>query len=70
MFSTATFYHTCLKMFYGKELINYTTINKFWYNLINSKELTNLLFRKLNKIDFDYFKTMEKYRQTKISLYS
>lgn len=41
----------------GKELIKYTTINKFWYDLINSKEFTNLLFRKLNKTNF---KTIER----------
>jgi len=44
----------------GKELINYTRINKFWYNLINSKEFTNLLFRILNKTKFSAFKTIER----------
>ena len=33
----------------GKELISYSTINKFWYSLIYSNGFTNLLFKKLNR---------------------
>lgn len=43
----------------GRELIKYSTINKFWYNLIYSYEFTNLLFRKLNKTNFSDFRGLQ-----------
>ena len=58
-----------LKKISGKELINYTRINKFWYNLIYSKEFTNLLFIKLNKTNFNDFKTIERPIDKLIYLY-
>ena len=53
----------------GRELIKYSTINKFWYNLIYSYEFTNLLFRKLNKTNFNDFKTIERPLDKLIYLY-
>ena len=43
----------------GKELISYSTINKFWYTLIYSNGFTNLLFKKLNKTNITDFRTLQ-----------
>lgn len=43
----------------GKELISYSTINKFWYTLIYSNVFTNLLFKKLNKTNIIDFRALQ-----------
>ena len=43
----------------GKELINYSTINKFWYSLIYSNGFTNLLFKKLNRPNPTSFRALQ-----------
>ena len=43
----------------GKELISYSTINKFWYTLIYSNEFTNILFKKLNKTNITDFMALQ-----------
>ena len=43
----------------GKELISYSTINKFWYSLIYSNGFTNLLFKKLNRPNPTRFRELQ-----------
>jgi hypothetical protein len=43
----------------GKELISYSTINKFWYTLIYSNGFTNILFKKLNKTNITDFRALQ-----------
>jgi len=43
----------------GKELISYSTINKFWYSLIYSNGFTNLLFKKLNRPNPTRFRALQ-----------
>ena len=44
----------------GKELISYSTINKFWYTLIYSNGFTNLLFKKLNRPNPTSFRALQR----------